>query len=448
MSAELEALASEAVSWMRAQSAETAAELFLSRSSDRVLARRDGARESVETAESFGAGVRVVRGGRVGFASAGAADLETLHGLWRRAVEQLPHAEAEAGRDLAAPVSDKADAALAASLWDESLFTRSWEQLESSLAVAEDAASGGGKARVLRAELTEVRGETVVASTRGVLASERGASVSVAAFSAAEDGAETQVGEGWRGGRRFDTLDFAAAGAESARRALAALGARRTKAGRRAVLFEPWVGVEFLEVFADLLSAEEVQGGRSLLAGLLGTTVASGLVTLRDDPRRPGGPASARFDDEGVPTRDKALIERGVLREFFHDSVTAAREGLASNGCGYRGSWSGMPGPGASNMFLAPGALTRDALIGDTKDGLLVLEVLGMHMVDPVSGEFSVGVSGLEISKGAIGRPFKGAMLAGNLLDLLARVDAVADDLIFHGGVGAPTFRVSALDVA
>ncbi|MBI3566338.1 MAG: TldD/PmbA family protein, partial [Elusimicrobia bacterium] len=184
------------------------------------------------------------------------------------------------------------------------------------------------------------------------------------------------------------------------------------------------------------------------LAGKLGATVGSPLVTLRDDPRRPGGPGSARFDDEGLPTRDKALVDRGVLRELLHDSVTAARDGLVSNGCGYRGGFSGLPGPGPSNLFLAPGAASRESLVSGTKDGLLVLEVLGTHMVDPVSGEFSVGVSGLELSKGAVGRPFKGAMIAGNLLDLLARVDAVADDLVFHGGFGSPTFRVSALDVA
>ncbi len=243
-------------------------------------------------------------------------------------------------------------------------------------------------------------------------------------------------------------MDCAAAGAEAARRALAAIGARRARAGRRAVLFEPWVSGEFLEVLAGLLSAEEVQGGRSLLAGRMGAAIASPLVTLRDDPRRLGGSASARFDDEGVPTRDKALVERGVLRALLHDAATAAREKTASNGCGYRDDWSGLPGPGTSNFFLAPGSLTREKLVADTRDGLLVLEVLGMHMVDPVSGEFSVGISGLEISKGALGRPFKGAMLSGNLLDLLARVDAVADDLVFHGSFGSPTFRVSSLDVA
>lgn len=448
MSGDLEALASEAVAWMRAQSAEAAAEVYLSRSAERVLVRREGGRESVETAESLGAGVRVVRGGRVGFASSGTADPETLRGLWRRAVEQLPHAEPEPGRGLPEPSADGGDGGLSATLWDDSLFSRPWEELEARLAGAEDAASGGGRARVLRAELSESRGETVTASTRGVLVRERGGSVSAAATAAAEDGAETQVGEGWRAARRFDAVDFAAAGAEAARRALASLGARRTRAGRRALVFEPWVGAEFLELLADLLSAEETQGGRSLLAGRLGTSVASPLVTLRDDPRLPGGPASARWDDEGVPTRDKALIDRGVLRELLHDSATAAREGRASNGCGYRDGWSGLPGPGASNLFLAPGKPTREELIADTRDGLLVLEVLGTHMIDPVSGEFSVGVSGLEISRGEAGRPFKGAMAAGNLLEMLSRVDAVASDLSFHGGFGAPTFRVSALDVA
>jgi PmbA protein len=448
MSADLESAAAEAVSWMRGQSAELDAEIYLSRTRDRALARRDGARDGVEIAESLGAGVRVVSGGRVGFASAGGADPATLRALWRRAVEQLPHVEADPCRGLPGPSADAPDAAFAASLWDDTLFSRSWDELEAKLAAAEAAASCGGKARVLRSELAESRGEVVVANTRGLLSSERGGSVSVSVSSAAEDGAETQVGEGYRCARRFDALDASAAGQEAARRALAALGAGRARSGRRAVVFEPWVAVEFLELLEGLLSAEEVQGGRSLLAGRMDEKIASSLVTLRDEPRRPGGPASARFDDEGVPTRDKTLVEAGVLRGLLYDSVTAARDKTASNGCGYRDGWSGLPGPGASNFLLCPGTTTRERLISGTRDGLLVLEVLGAHMVDPVSGEFSVGVSGFELERGALARPFKGAMIAGGLLDLLARVDAVADDFLFSGSLGSPTFRVSALDVA
>ena len=82
--------------------------------------------------------------------------------------------------------------------------------------------------------------------------------------------------------------------------------------------------------------------------------------------------------------------------------------------------------------------MTREDLIADTKSGLLVAEVLGMHMVDPVSGAFSVGVSGLSIEKGRVCGPVKGAMISGSLLDLLSRIDGVASDLTFQGSLGSP----------
>lgn len=449
MSAELEALAREAVAWMKAESAATQAEVYLERGEDRALSRREGVRDGVETAETAGAGVRVCRDGRVGFASAGGADLASLKELYARALEQLPHAAADPRRSLPGPVAASADAAFAASLWDDALFTAPWAEVEERLAAAErEALASGGAAGVLRSEYGESRSWVVVAGTSGLFAADRGASASVSVVASAGKGAETLIGESYRAARRAADLDFAAAGREAGLRASSLLDARRAKGGKRSILFEPWVGVEFLELFAGLLSADEVQGGRSLLAGKEGKSVASSLVTLRDDGRLVGGLGSSLHDDEGLPTRDKAMIARGVLKEFFHDSVTAARAGVKPNGSAWRGSYSGLPGPGSSTFYLAPGKLSREALIADTASGLLVSEVLGMHMVDPVSGAFSVGVSGLSIEKGKPGRPVKGAMLSGTLLDLMSRVDGVASDLTFQGSLGAPTFRVASLDLA
>jgi PmbA protein len=445
----LESLAREAVSWMKDQSSQTQAELFLSHGEERAISRREGERDGIEASESEGAGLRVVRDGRVGFAAAGGADLGVIKDLYARAVLQLPHAEPDARRVLPGPANSELDDALSSTLWDESLFTAPWNAIEARLEEAEAAARAQPKvSKVMRVEYAESRGTIVVAGTSGLFARERGGEAYVSLVVAAESGAEVQLGEGYRAERRAAALDFAAAGREAGLRASSLLGARRAKGGKRSILFEPWVAGEFLELLAELLSADEVQGGRSLLAGKLGKFVASPLVTLRDDPRRPGGLGSSRFDDEGLPTRDKAMIEKGVLREFFHDTTSAAREGASSNGCAYRESYAGLPGPGASNLYLAPGPITREALIADTRSGLLVAEVLGMHMVDPVSGAFSVGVSGLTIEKGKIGAPVKGAMISGNLLELLSRVDGVASDLTFQGSLGAPTFRVSSLDVA
>lgn len=445
----LESLAAAALERFRARSGGAEAELYLSRCEDRVLSRREGALDAVEAGETVGAAVRVVRDGRAGFASAGSLDPAALDALHAAALAQLPFSEPEKGRELPVPGKPADAAALEATLWDETLFTRSWEEVSARLAEAEAAALADRRVRrVLRAEYGESRGEVLVASTRGLSVLERGGSAHVGVTAAAEQGAETHVAESHLSSRRAAGLDFAAAGREAAYLASALLGAGAAPGGKRPVVFHPRVGAEFLELVERLLSAEEVQAGRSLLAGRLGRPVASTLVTLRDEPRRPGGPASCAVDDEGLPTSDKTMIEKGVLRELFHDSLTAAREGRVSNACAFRGSYEEAPAPGGSNLILVPGALAPEALLAGPKTSLLVLDVLGMHMVDPVSGEFSVGVSGLLVERGVAGRPFKGAMLSGNIMELLGRVDAVASDLTFHGGYASPSFRVSALDVA
>jgi PmbA protein len=185
-----------------------------------------------------------------------------------------------------------------------------------------------------------------------------------------------------------------------------------------------------------------------LLAGKRGKRVGSALATFIDDPLRQAGLASSIFDGEGVPTRRKVPIDAGVVRDYFYDTAAASKDGCESNGSAGRGSFRGLPSPGSSNFYLEPGAMTREALLEDTRDGILVLELMGMHTADPVSGEFSVGLAGVEIKDGKLGGAVRGAMVSGNLLDLLDRLDAVADDLVFYGSSAAPTFRVRDLTVA
>ncbi len=446
---DLAVLGREALDRFRARADGAEAEVYLSRTEERSLSRRDGALDAVEAGETVGAAVRVVAGGRAGFAAAGALEPAALDALFERARGLLALSEAEPGRALPEPRSQMDDRAFDASLWDETLFTRPWAEVEARLAEAEAACRAEGRVRrILAADYGESRGEVVVANSRGLLARERGGSAYLSVTAAAEAGAETHVGDAYASRRRAAELDPVAVGREAGRRAAALLGAGRAPGGRRPVVFSPRVGAEFLELIGGLLSAEEVQAGRSLLAGRLGKKAASAAVTLRDEPRRYGGPSSCAFDDEGLPTRDKAMFEAGVLRELFYDTLTAARGGVASNACAFRGSYEDGPSAGPSNLLLAPGKDAPESLLAGAPGALLVLDVLGMHMVDPVSGEFSVGVSGLRVDGGAAGKPFKGAMLSGNLMDLLARVDAVASDLEFHGSYGCPTFRVGALDVA
>ena len=444
----LEELAGEAISWLKGQGAE--AELYLSRSEERGLERRDGELDGVQQSVSLGAGLRVLSRGRMGFACAAGASLETIKDLYGKIRAQLPHLQEDVHKAFAAPVAAQPDAALARSLWDDSLFEEGWDSIGSKLEKLEASTRSADKRidSVLRAGYGEGRGEVVIASTLGTFTRERGGSCSVGLSALCGGDDDRQIGSAFQSARHKSELDWEKVGRQAAERTTALLGARKPPTGRRSVVFDPWVAGEFLDLIAGLLCADQTQRGKSLLSGKLGKKVGSPLVTFVDDPRRRAGLASALYDDEGLPTSAKTMIEGGVVREFFYDTYTARRDGRASNASAGRGSYRGLPSPGSSNFYLKPGSMSREALLSGTKDGLLVLDVMGMHMADPISGEFSVGVSGLLIEGGRVGGPVKAAMISGNLLELLERVDAVADDLTFYGAMGSPTFRVSHMTVA
>jgi PmbA protein len=447
----LQETAAAAIDWLRGQTKGTIdAELYFSRGEERGIERRDGKLDGIQQSAADGVGLRLLSGGRMGFACAGGATLETVKRLYGQVSAQLGHLEADPLKAFAEPAPEFKDAALTASLWDDSLFTESWDSITAKLEKMEKDVVKADKriGSVLRAGYGESRGEVVIANTKGLVTWERGASCSVGVSAMCDNEGDLQVGSAYHSARQKDALEWDRVAKEAAQRTVVLLGAVKEPSGKRSVIFDPWIAGEFLDLVAGLLCADQVQRGKSLLAGKLGQRVGSPLVTFVDDPHLKGGLSSSLYDDEGLPTQRKTMIDRGVVSEYFYDTYTANRDRRRSNASAGRGSYKGLPGPGGSNFYMAPGTHKRDDLLKDTKDGILVLDVMGMHMADPISGEFSVGVSGLSIKNGKITQPVKAAMISGNLLELLDRIDAVADDLTFYGGMGAPTFRVSQMTVA
>ncbi len=446
----LQELAESGLAWIKRQSAQgLEAELYLSRCEERGIERREGRADGISQICSEGIGLRMIGDGRMGFASAGGLNLGTIQRLFSTVAGQMEYLERDGSKALPSP-ANASDGELARTLWDESLFEQDLEAVEPNLEEMEAQVLEYDPriTSILRSGYGESRGEVVIVNTKGTSTFERGgsASVGLSALCLGED--ERQTGSSYRVSRRKADLDFAGVAREAAERSVVLLGARKLSTGRRSVVFDPWVAGELLELVSGILCADQVQRGKSLLAGKLGSQVGSELVNFIDDPRRPGGLASSLYDDEGCPTRRKAMIEKGVVRDYFYDTTTANRDLKSSNASAGRGSYKGLPSPGCSNFFLATGAQSRQRIISDTKDGILVLDLMGMHMADPISGEFSVGVSGLAIKDGALAHPVKSAMISANLIELLERIDAVGDDLTFYGAFGAPTFRVADITVA
>jgi PmbA protein len=164
-----------------------------------------------------------------------------------------------------------------------------------------------------------------------------------------------------------------------------------------------------------------------------------------DDPLRRRGLRSRPFDGEGVAGRPLALVDDGVLRSWLLDSATGRELSLSTTGHAQRGV-SSAPSPGATNLHLAAGAKTPQALIADIAAGFYVTDLIGMG-ANVVTGDYSRGAAGLWIENGALAFPVSEVTIAGHLRDIFANLEP-ADDLVFRYGTNAPTVRLEGLTVA
>jgi PmbA protein len=168
------------------------------------------------------------------------------------------------------------------------------------------------------------------------------------------------------------------------------------------------------------LNGKNAALGQSPLAGKLGQQIADPRFTLVDNPLIDFARNSARYDGEGVPKQITPLIENGVLKNFLYDLDSAARAGAKSTGSG--------PGPSPSNWIVTPGSTSLEAMLGGTRQGLLVHDFLGLGQGNPISGEFSVNVQeGYKIEDGQLVGRVKDVMLSGNVYDLLQRILYIGD---------------------
>ena len=185
--------------------------------------------------------------------------------------------------------------------------------------------------------------------------------------------------------------------------------------------------------------------GVSFLKDKLGATLFSASVTLTDDPHRARGLASSAFDDEGVANHRLDLIDKGVLTTWLLNSSSARQLGLETTGHASRGL-AGPPGVSASNLTLQPGDEDLQGLMRTAGTGLLVTSMFGPSL-NANTGDWSVGCSGQWFENGEIAYPITEITVAGNLLDIYARM-VVGTDLVERGSARTPSVLVDALAIA
>jgi PmbA protein len=234
-------------------------------------------------------------------------------------------------------------------------------------------------------------------------------------------------------------------GRTAGERTVERLNPRKVETKRVPIVFDRRVAGSLVSHLASAINGSSVARKTSFLKDKLGERLFKPGIAVIDDPQRKRGLRSRPFDAEGVATGRLAVIEDGVLKSWFLDCATARELGLATTGHAQRGV-SSTPSPGPSNLHLAAGSTTPDALMADIAEGFYVTDLIGMG-VNGVTGDYSRGASGFWIENGKRGYPVSEVTIAGNLIDMF-RALTPANDLEFRFGTNAPTVRLEGLTVA
>jgi PmbA protein len=403
--------------------------------------------EGLTFAESRGVGVRLIAADRLGYAYAADPSIDEVRTAVARARENAELATEDEFNVLppATPIEP-----IPALFRQDQAAIATERKVSVALDLEHLAVSADPRvAKVDQAGYGDAVSRVAIASTAGVTA-EYGRTDCWAVVSAlAEQDGETQSGWSFRVARELGELDWGSVAEEAVERSARLLGAIKPASGRVPVVLDPFAGSSFLGILAGALSAESVQKQRSLFAGLLGEEVGSPLMTLVDDGRTLDGPAAAPFDDEGVPTGRTELIAHGRLMAFLHNAYTARRGGTDSTGNARRGGYRTPPGVGTTNFFVQPGATPVSDILLRAQGGVLIQDVSGVHSgANPISGEFSVGATGLRIMDGELGEPLREMTVASTVPEMLKGIAAVGDDLRFFTAVGVPTILIGEMTVA
>lgn len=403
--------------------------------------------DAFETASSFGYCLRILKNGSPGFSYS--RSLDDWQNVINNSLEASQYTQKDKDYDFAEPASyEKVE------IYDPRIAAVSEKDAIEMAMKIEEAAKGFDSriTKVRKAMSSFSESELLLLNSKGFKGSYNTTSASAEIEVVAEDGADAQIGWGQESSRFLDEVDFQATGLEAAERSLRLLGAVKAGTGKGQILLDSSVCAEFLRVLVPSFSSENIYKGKSILIGKKGERIISEKVNLVENALLRGKIGSRPFDAEGIPSREKLLVEEGCLLTYLYTIYTANREGIRSTGNAVRGGIQGMPGVGISNLHFQASSdrftFNYDDLVRQMDKGIIVTEAMGIHTANPITGDFSVGVSGLWVEKGKVRHPVKEAVISGNILEFFEKVTGIGNKPRSYGKIETPDVLIDDIDIS
>jgi len=415
---------------------------------------RKGRVETIEQNRDKGVGVTVFLGGTKDVRRGNASTSDLSPSALRDAVEAAYHIARFTAVDEAAALPD--DAWYAREQRDFDLY-HPWNiEADAAAEIARRAeAAALDTSPLIRnsdgGNVSLQHGRFISANSRGFIGGHAHSYHSITVAPIASRGRDGMQRDEWYVSRRdpSDLPSPESVGRYAAERALSRLGARKIATCTVPVLFEAPLAAGLLGSYVQAASGRSLYRSSSFLIGKLDTRVFADHIDIVDDPFVVKGMASGSFDDDGVATRKRTVVERGVLTGWFLGTYSARKLGMQPTG----------NGGGSHNLSIASNK-TRTSISGDDDSddddfeamlkklgtGLLVTDLMGQG-VNGITGDYSRGASGYWVENGCIAYPVEEVTIAGNLLDMFGRIVAVGNDVL-SGSKRTGSILIEAMTVA
>jgi PmbA protein len=342
-----------------------------------------------------------------------------------------------------------ADAALMAKNFPDLDLYYPWQiSVEQALEIAKECESA---ARAVDSRINNSEGASVstyegmfaYANSHGFVGGYPSSRHSIGCSVIAEDNNNMQRDYWYTTARCADDLDSAQfVGRLAGERTVRRLGCRRVKTAQVPVLFEAPLASGLISSLVSAISGGNLYRKSSFLLDSLGKQVMSPIVNIYEDPLLKRGLASTSFDNEGVVTKPRTLVQDGVLRGYMLSSYSARKLGMVSTG----------NAGGNHNLIVSHAggdseSLDFNGLLKTMDTGLLVTELLG-HGLNMVTGDYSRGAAGFWVENGVIAYPVEEITIAGNMADMFKQVVAIGNDVLVQGSKQTGSILIERMTVA
>ncbi|HRU38454.1 MAG TPA: TldD/PmbA family protein [Candidatus Goldiibacteriota bacterium] len=415
------------------------AEIYTEENDKSEALANDGSVEKISSSVSFGACVRVFREGKIGSSFFTVKKSDSAREAFYKALEaaiiegyenyQLPGKTELPKTNCCDPAHDKLDL----------------DKLSEAALMLEAACLSEKKVKFARdATINAEKRKVSLYNTAGFSGSHESTYYRAFVSAIASDSGSQETADVFQGTGLFSAIDPEALGREASKRASLLLGGKPVKSGTYRLILPPHTASDFVGLLSKLFLADYALKGKSLLSACSqGDNVASGCVTIIDDPLLEYCAGSRPFDDEGTPSAALTLVDKGKFNGFIYDIMSAQRAKKSSSGGSLRPDFKSLPECGPSNFYIMP---KSGSCSGET--GIEVNSLMGLHMTDTISGNFSLSANGWTIERGERKMPVREILITGNIKELLMNIEAVCDDLKFFGKFGSPTLIIGGIKVA